>query len=178
MDFVQLAIWIYISGLVLWFLVWHFLVGYDWLNNERLLYIPFVGGIVAFIVNAYLASIATIPEYGIEIGIYGFVETNAITVAGFSLGIAVFVVLTFEKTMSILDHEESKKFLTLVFSSFLFSILGVLPLYWVPQIYGWLTTLRHLKTVPYLYSVFLLASAMVIYLYEIRKDSSPKAKKK
>jgi uncharacterized membrane protein len=103
----------------------------------------------------------------VEIGIYGFVERNATTVATFTLGIAVFVVLTFEKTESLLDRDESREFLLLVFSSFVLSIVGVLPLYWVPQVFGWLTTLRHLKTVPYTYSLFLLAAAMLIYLHEI-----------
>lgn len=132
--------------------------------------LPFIGGIIAFTINVILASYAQIPEYSVEIGIYGFVESNAKTIATFTLGIAVFVVVTFEKTVSILDQEESRQFLLLVFSSFLLSVVGVLPLYWVPQNFGWLTTLRHLKTVPYLYSLFLFAAAMVIYIYEIRKD--------
>jgi ABC-type multidrug transport system fused ATPase/permease subunit len=114
-----------------------------------------------------MASIAEIPEYGIEVGIYGFVERNAITVATFTLGIAVFVVLTFDKTANLLDQDESREFLLLIFSSFVLSLLGVLPLYWVPQVFGWLTTLRHLKTVPYTFSLFILAAAMLIYLAEI-----------
>ncbi|GAG38743.1 unnamed protein product, partial [marine sediment metagenome] len=165
MDFQKLAISIYVAGLLLWFFVWKVLVGYKWLKIERLMYLPFVGGVFAFFVNTILAFYAQIPEYGVEIGIYGFVESNAKTIATFTLGIAVFVVVTFEKTVNILDRDESRQFLQLVFSSFLLSVVGVLPLYWVPQNYGWLTTLRHLKTVPYLYSLFIFAAAMVIYIY-------------
>jgi hypothetical protein len=170
MDFQKLAILIYVVGLILWLFIWRGLVGYKWLKVERLMLLPFIGGIIAFTINVVLAYYAQIPEYSVEIGIYGFVESNAKTIATFTLGIAVFVVVTFEKTVSILDQEESRQFLLLVFSSFLLSVVGVLPLYWVPQNFGWLTTLRHLKTVPYLYSLFLFAAAMVIYIYEIRKD--------
>jgi hypothetical protein len=56
----------------------------------------------------------------------------------------------------------------LVFTAFLLGVIGVLPLYWVPQIYGWLTILRHLKTIPELYSVFILGSAMIIYVDSIK----------
>lgn len=170
MDFRYLAISIYVVGLVLWFFVWRALVGFKWLRIERLMLMPFVGGIVAFVANIILAYFAQIPEYGVEIGIYGFVESNAKTIATFTLGIAVFVVVTFEKAVNILDQQESRQFLQLVFSSFLLSVVGVLPLYWVPQNFGWLTTLRHLKTVPYLYSLFIFAAAMVLYIYEIRRE--------
>lgn len=30
----------------------------------------------------------------------------------------------------------------------------------------WLTALRHIKTVPYLYSLFILAAAITIFIYE------------
>lgn len=167
MDFQFLAVLIYLVGIVLWLLFWSVLVGFRRTQKNRLLYLPLLGCVLVLLINAGMASIAVIPEYGIEVGIYGFVERNAITVATFTLGIAVFVVLTFDKTASLLDREESREFLLLVFSSFVLSLLGVLPLYWVPQVYGWLTTLRHLKTVPYTFSLFILASAMLIYLAEI-----------
>jgi hypothetical protein len=178
MDFRNLAIGIYTVGLVLWFFVWRGLVGYDWLKREKLMYMPFLGGAFALIINTFLAYFAEIPEYSVEIGIYGFVESNAKTIATFTLGIAVFVVVTFEKTVNILDQKESRQFLQLVFSSFLLSVVGVLPLYWVPQNFGWLTTLRHLKTVPYLYSLFIFAAAMVIYINEIKEQKKLAKKKK
>ena len=167
MDFQFLAVLIYLVGIVLWLVFWRVLVGFKRTRKNRLLYLPLLGCVLVLLINMGMASIAEVPEYGIEVGIYGFVERNAITVATFTLGIAVFVVLTFDKTASLLDREESREFLLLVFSSFVLSLLGVLPLYWVPQVYGWLTTLRHLKTVPYTYSLFILAAAMVIYLAEI-----------
>jgi hypothetical protein len=176
MNYVYLAVAIYLIGLAGWFVVWRCLVGGRELFREvPLLYIPFWGAVVVLVVNAFLASLAEIPEYGVEVGIYGFVETNAMAVATFSLGIAIFVVLTFDKFSDILDDEESKQFIILLFSSFLFSVIGVLPLYWVPQIFGWLTTLRHLKTVPYTYSVFIFAAAMIFYIHEVHKTRKSKA---
>jgi hemerythrin-like metal-binding protein len=38
----------------------------------------------------------------------------------------------------------------------------------MPQTHGWLTILRHLKTVSYLFSLFILGSAMIIYVDSIR----------
>jgi hypothetical protein len=171
MLYQNIAIAIYVVGFIAWFPLWRNLVGFDWLKRERLMYLPFLGAMTVFLVNIILAYYAEIPEYSVEIGIYGFVESNAKTIATFTLGIAVFVVM-FEKNASILDDEESKQFLKLVFSSFLLSVVGVLPLYWVPQNFGWLTTLRHLKTAPYLYSLFVFASAMVIYIFKIKKGRS------
>jgi hypothetical protein len=31
----------YVGGLLAWILLWHFMVGYDWLRRESLLHIPF-----------------------------------------------------------------------------------------------------------------------------------------
>lgn len=172
-TFTFIAAFTYVIGLLLWFVLWKILIGYHWFKHEKMMHVPFWGCIITFIINIFLALFAEIPQYGIEIGIYGFVEKNAATVAMFTLGIAVFVVVTFKKQAKMLSHQESRKFLQLVFTSFLLSVIGVLPLYWVPQIWGWLTTLRHLKTVPFTYSLFVLAAAMIVYLHEIKKDDSP-----
>ncbi len=173
--FRNLSVLIYVVGLFFWYYIWGKIIGYDWLRKERLLHIPFWMATIAFLVNIILAMIAEIPEYAIEIGIYSFVETNATTVAAFVLGIAVFVVLRFEKVVSTGEKKvESRMFLQLLFWAFLIAVLGVLPLYWVPQVFGWLTILRHLKTVPTLYATFLIASAIIIFLRELRMYSKEK----
>lgn len=170
MDYQDISAISYVVGLILWFYVWKHTVGYDWLKKEPGLYFTLVGCSLVLVINIALTLIAETPTYEIEIGIYEYVERNGITIAGFSMGIAVFVVLTFKDSLDILKHPESMKFLQLVFFSFLIVILGVLPLYWIPQVDGWLTVLRNLKTIPYLYSVFLLASAIIVYLHILRKD--------
>jgi hypothetical protein len=171
-DYRTLAVAIYVVGLLGWLLLWRLLVGYDWLKKEPLMYIPFGGGIFVLLVNMVLVPLSDPPDLGIEVGYLGILESRAKTIATFTLGVAVFVVVTFEKTTSILQEEERIKFLQWVFASFLLSVVGVLPLYWVPQTQNWLITLQHLKTVPYLYSLFTFAAAMVIYLYQIKREQA------
>jgi hypothetical protein len=163
-TFKLLSIGIYVAGFLLWFVLWKLLLGYDIIKKIPKLNITLYGGAFAIFANILLAFIAEVPEYSVELGIYTYVERNAITVAGLSLAIATFIIVTFSKVSNVEHDERMHKFLTSVFSAFLLGVLGVLPLYWVPQIYGWLTILRHLKTIPELYSVFILGSAMIIYV--------------
>jgi hemerythrin-like metal-binding protein len=167
-QFKIISILIYVIGLPLWVLLWRQLIGFEWLNKIPKLKITFYGGAFALLANMALAYVSEIPEYAIELPLYAYVERNAITVAGLSLAIATFIIVTFSRVSTVEQDEKMHLFLTSVFTSFLMGILGVLPLYWVPQIYGWLTTLRHLKTIPELFSVFILGSAMIIYVDSIR----------
>ena len=159
---------VYLGGLLAWILLWRLMVGYGWLRREPLLHIPFWGGVLVLAINVLLAATGEMQPYEVEIGIYGFVETNSITIGGFSLGIAVFVVFTFDKAISPMQREESRKFLQLVFSAFLLAVIGVLPLYWVPQTAYAITLLKHLKTIPFTWSAFTLAAAIVIYIRLMR----------
>jgi hypothetical protein len=158
-EFKIISVVAYSIGLVGWFLIWKFIIGYDWLKKEPLMHIPLWGGVIVLLINIFLTGISSTPSYEIEIGIYNYVEKNGITVAGFSMAIAVFVVLTFKDSINVLRHDESTQFL---------------PLYWIPQVDGWLTVLRNLKTIPFLYSLFTLASAIVIYLHILKKDLKTK----
>ncbi|MHA2004965.1 MAG: bacteriohemerythrin [Candidatus Thorarchaeota archaeon] len=167
-EFTVLSVLIYIVGLPLWAFVWKKVIGFKWFSDIPRLKIAFYGGVFAIGVNAILAVIAEVPEYSVEAGIYAYVERNAITVAGLSLAIATFIIVTFSRVTTVEQDEKMHLFLTSIFTAFLLGILGVLPLYWVPQVYGWLTLLRHLKTLPELYSVFILGSAMIIYIDSIR----------
>lgn len=151
-----------------WLYVWRWLVGYDWLAKQRLLYISLGGALFVFAVNIGLAFVTQTPGYDTELKVYAYVEQNAKTVAGFALAIAIFVLLKFEKEVGAMERPSSRKFLSLIFWSFLFAVVGCMPLYWMPPIDGWLTILRHLKTVPFTYSLFILASAIIIFIYEIR----------
>lgn len=161
------AIIIYSLAIPGWLYLWHALIGYDWLARHRLLYISFIGALFVFAANIALAFFAVTPDYATELKIYAYVEVNAKTVAGFALAIAIFVLLKFDKEAGILERPSSRKFLLLIFWSFLFAVVGCLPLYWMPPVEGWLTVLRHLKTVPFTYSLFILASAIIVFIYDI-----------
>lgn len=168
------AVVIYSLAIPAWLYIWHLLVGYDWLVRRRLLYISLLGALFVFVFNIGFALITKTPDYATELKVYPYVEQNAKTVAGFALAIAIFVLLKFDKEVSMMERPSSRKFLSLIFWSFLFAVVGCLPLYWMPPMAGWLTVLRHLKTVPFTYSLFILASAIIIFIYEIHLAEADK----
>jgi hypothetical protein len=174
-EFDVTAVIVYSIGFLVWLIIWHYLVGYSLLNKMKLLYITFFGALFVLATNIVLGFFASVPEHSTELLIYPYVEENAKTVAHFALVISVFVVLSVQRQQISLASIRIKLFLWLVFWSFLLSALGALPLYWVPAEKYWLTTLRHIKTLPFCYSIFLLGSAIILFIYEIsyqRKKSS------
>ncbi len=163
------AVVIYGFGILFWLFLWAKMVGYSFLLEKRLLFIVFAGPIVNFIINIILALNTKIPPHDVELDIYLYVEKNATTIAGLTLAIAIFVVLKFNTdSQRITDNPLRKKFLFLIFWSFLYSTIGCLPLYWMPPLDGALTLLRHIKTVPYTYSLFTLAAAIIIFCYRLK----------
>lgn len=163
------ALFIYLSGMALWFYLWHKMVGYKLTKEKMWLYIAFIGPIINFMTNIILACYTKIPDYETELNIYLYVERNATTIAGLALAISIFVVLKIKDTQ-LNTSPSMKTFLFLIFWAFLYAVAGCLPLYWIPPIKGALTVLRHVKTVPYTYSLFTLAGAIIIFLYEIKED--------
>jgi hypothetical protein len=162
-----IAFWIYVTGLLGWYAVWHYLLGFGMLKKLKLLHIPFWGAQFVFIVNMILAFFAVSHDYTTELALYPYVESNAKTVAGMSLAIAVFWVFVTKDKLLDEAHTLVKFFLWLLFWAFLMSVMGTLPLYWVPPGGHWLTSLRHIKSVPFFYSLFILASALVVFMYEL-----------
>jgi len=78
MDYYQtISVSIYAIGLILWFILWKLLIGYDWINKIPKLRITLFGGAFALIANLLLTTVAEIPEYTVELGIYSYVERNA-----------------------------------------------------------------------------------------------------
>jgi hemerythrin-like metal-binding protein len=181
-EFKIASILIYILALPLWVLLWWKLIGFGWFKKIPYLQVTFYGALAVLAINLFLAYLAEIPEYDTETGLYTYVETNAITVAGLALVIATLSIVTLSRGSSIDQDRRMNLFIKCIFTAFLLGILGVLPLYWVPQVYGWLTLLRHIKTVPEIFSVFLLGSAMLVYLSMVKvhelKDISIEIKKR
>ncbi|MDW6004177.1 hypothetical protein [Vibrio mangrovi] len=167
MNNAMTALTTYTIGWAGWFLTWHFLIGFPLLKKMKLLHFPFWGAQFVFIVNIVLGYFSINLDYSTELQLYPYVESNAKSVAGMSLAIAVFWV--FATKDKLLDHADVlvKLFLWLLFWAFLISVIGTLPLYWVPPGGVWLTALRHIKSVPYFYSLFILASALVVFIYKL-----------
>ena len=163
-DFI--AVIVYSLGLLLWFVVWHYLVGYSLLRKLKLLYISFLGAPFVFLVNIILAFFSTIPDYSTELELYPYVESNAKTVAILALAIAVFVVLRLASKQFDIAQPRIRLFLWLILWAFLLSALGALPSYWVPADMYWLTALRHIKCVPFFYSLFILGAGIIVFMYE------------
>ena len=162
-----IALVVYSIGLFGWYGVWHYLIGFSLLKKIRLLYFPFWGAQFVFAVNIILAFFSVDHDYATELQLYPYVENNAKTIAGMSLAIAVFWVFVTNDRVLDKAHILVKLFLWLLFWAFLISVIGTLPHYWVPPGDQWLTTLRHIKSVPYFYSLFVLASALIVFLYEL-----------
>lgn len=159
---------IYVAGVLLWLPFWQYLVGFHWLKTHRLLLLPFLGCLYVLAANVVLVLIQITPCYDIELKLYPYVEQNAKTVAGLALAISILVVIKFDKETKFLQNEKSRKFLWLTLWAFIVSVAGCLPLYWMPACDGWLTMLRHLKTIPFTYSLFILCAAILFLIYEIK----------
>ncbi|HBS48148.1 TPA: hypothetical protein DEO28_03630 [Candidatus Dependentiae bacterium] len=174
-NFDYLALMIYSFGFVGWIFVWKSIIGFDYLKICPLLKLPFYAGIFAFISNVGFCFFYVIENYEAELKLYDYVEVNGRQIAMLSLAIAVFVIL---QAKFINKNDSSRMFLKLIFASFLFTILGVFPLYWMPSKSGWITFLRHEKTVFYFYSLFILASGIIFLLYDLKILSKRELKKR
>ena len=166
MQFDFIASIVYLLGLLFWFPLWHYLVGFSLLRKLKLLRIAFFGAPFVFIVNIVLGFFSTVPEYDVELQLYPYVEENAKIVAVTSFAISVFVALRLGSGQIDQANPRIKLFIWLIFWAFLLSVLGALPLYWVPSDKYWLTALRHIKSVPLFYSIFILGAAVIVFLYE------------
>ncbi|MFA6472514.1 MAG: hypothetical protein WCU00_10780 [Candidatus Latescibacterota bacterium] len=167
MQYDYIAVIVYTTGAVGWIFLWHYLVGFRLMNRMRLLHLAFWGGLFVFFVNILLGFLAKVPEYDIELQLYSYVERNATTVAGLSLAIAVFIVFSISSNNIDKGKPLIKLFLWLILWAFLLSVLGCLTLYWMPSSKYWLTALRHIKSVPFFYSLFILAAGIIVFMYEI-----------
>ena len=119
MQFDFIALILYSIGLLLWFPIWHYLVGFSLLKKMKLLYIAFWGAPFVFTVNIILSFFSTMREYDLELKLYPYVEANAKTVAVLSLAIAIFVVIEIKATALEESSARTKLFLWLIFWAFL-----------------------------------------------------------
>lgn len=177
MEFI--AISIYVVGLIGWYGVWSAIIGFTLLSKLKLLHFPFWGCQLVFMINIVLelfideqdsvcvAGRAGEGCYQAQLSLYNYVEANGTALASMSLAIAVFWVFVSKDKILRQSDVLVKLFLWLLFWAFLLSVVGTLPLYWMPTYGYWLPTLRHLKSVPYFYALFILASALVVFLYKL-----------
>ncbi|OGT06972.1 MAG: hypothetical protein A2103_01395 [Gammaproteobacteria bacterium GWF2_41_13] len=166
--FNAMTVLIYLLGIAGWLVLWKWLVGYPVFKHKKLLHIVFIGAIFVLVINAILSLTSAIPPYETELKLYAYVEENSKIVAQLSLTICLFIAVGFTKLSTIMAIDELKRFIWLIFWSLFIAVIGCLPLYWMPSSDFWLTALRHLKTIPYVYSLFLLGAAAILFIYALK----------
>ena len=159
-----IGVLVYAAAALLWLWFWRRLIAPPTLPRVKLLAISFWGALLVFAANIGLACFSVQSSYESELSRYAYVENNATAIAGFALAIAIFVNTEFRRRDVLIRSGHSERFLKLLLWAFLLSAIGCLPLYWIPPRPGWLTLLMHLKTVPFTYAVFTLASAIIIFI--------------
>lgn len=171
MDIFQILSFLaYLLGMIGWLFVWRLYNGYELMNQQKIIHLPFWGAHLTFLANAILVPFSPIPDYTVELKVYEYVEINARTIATLALAIAVFAYFISQSKKTPEQSTNTKiptYFLICIMWGFLFAIIGVLPIYWMPPVYGWLTVLRHIKSVFYFFSLFTVATAIVIFMYEL-----------
>ncbi len=164
-GFVIFSFIIYLLGIVGWLFIWKIYDGYKLMKEKKALIFIFVMTFIIFITNALLVLVSPIPPFDVELKIYEYVEVNARVLATMSLAIAVFAHYSLSPIKQ--SFELINYFLFYSMFGFVTIMLGVFPLYWMPAIDGWLTILRHIKTVFYTYSLISITSAIIVFIYTI-----------
>lgn len=151
---------IYLIGIVIWVIIWLvgiFGVGADvfiGFNYWWLLFIPFFACVFGLLVNAIIWwRDRSFGDYPTEVTIIEIVEGHVERLA-----LAISIVLFVAAMMRVL-----------YLSFILYEILalacafgGVLPLYWIPcDTVKNLVKLRHIKTIPYFYSIFFFIAGLI-----------------
>lgn len=173
MDFDLPGVLVYLTGAVGWLLIWQRLISFDALRQNQLLWLPLVAAELVFMINIWLCMVSRdleLMDFNAGLTVYAYVEQNATTISGMALGIAIFIVVEFRDSGLMMDRAVARRFLSLILWSFLIAIIGCLPLYWIPAREDWLMLLKSLKTVPFTYALFILASAIVLFLAEIKNS--------
>lgn len=149
----------YIGAAVGWFFLWNMCGGYSVLQEKKLLYIPYVLCPFTLCANAVLVHWERFPPYELERVIHEHLVSNARVIATLALAVGIFVRIG-------LKPKFFDQFLCFILLAFALAVAGVLPVYWQPAVRFTLTCLRHLKTIPYTYSIYLLTAALLCFMDE------------
>lgn len=162
----------YTVGFFAWFFVWHVVHGDRLMKHDWLLRLPFFGCQFVLVSNIILSYFSHVPPHNVELDLYKYVEENAKVVASLALAVCILIIMVVKKRDDMSNY--AREFLNLILWTLLFSVGGVLPLYWMPARQGWLTALRHLKSVPYFYSLFILIAAAIVFIRGMQKGHGRK----
>lgn len=157
---------IYLLGIILWVFVWYLIDGFYLSGETKLLWFPFIACIFILITNLFLwknlEDVHDCDQYENELNKLQYVERNAA-----HLVTAITGLLLIAAAISDLKGNASIPKSSTMFESiaFICAVVGVLPKYWIPSKKStWLIMLRHLKTLPYTYSVALFLGGLITLL--------------
>ena len=157
---------IYISGIILWGILWIPAGGYSLMTASPLLWFPYVAAIVILLINMFLWSDpdrdAECDNYEKELAKIQYLERNAAHMVT-----AITGALIIAAAISAIKENAPVPGDVILFESaaFICAVVGVLPKYWIPSKKGeWMMILRHLKTVPFTWAISLFLAGLLMLL--------------
>lgn len=155
---------IYMIGCGLWPIIWYNCNGFKIMNQIQLLWVPFLSPFVILLSNLFLwRGVVGYKDYMVELTAIEFVERNSSYVSSAIYGVIVMAsaILAVKNTIFL-----PKEFIIFESLAFIFVVVGTFPLYWIPaKKVRWLVLLRHLKTVPFTYSIAFFLSGLLTLLH-------------
>lgn len=169
-GYVEVAIISYLIGIIAWPWLWRVPEGFSLLSQLTLLYFPFIlTPLVLMLQIIFILWEPGISDFHTEENLVAAIETN-----NSQLVTATFGVLVLAATLASFNFIKSisRTFLLYMSLSLIASIGGVLMLYWLPLTHAEAYfVLRHLKTIPYTYSIGFLLTGTLIIIQEVLEGS-------
>jgi len=154
---------IYFLGCCLWLAIWYFVGGYEFMSQNLLFWFPFLSCLFILIsIISFWRVAISYEKYEVELRLIETVEKHAAhMVTAISTVLIIAAAISAIKGQALLP----KEFILFESMAFICAVVGVLPLYWIPsQNVHWLVMLRHLKTVPFTYSISLFLAGLLVLL--------------
>lgn len=151
----------YVVGMFTWLGAWLYFSLVALVSKYPLIIIPFVGFYVVMCLNLLLwLSTDTYSDFDTEIDRIEEVETYAYYLVSTAIGTLIIAssIIRIGGVSSL-----PTEFLFFEAGALIFSVVGVLALYWIPgDRPAWLSALRHLKTIFFTYALFIFLSGLLI----------------
>jgi hypothetical protein len=137
--------YVYIIGIILWIIFFYYMDGFTIMKKDKtyIIFIIFILGIFYMIMNFIFTRKEVLQDYATEVAIYSYVEKNAAIALGVPLAIAILISFVAK------DENVQKQSVGFALLGFLFLLLGVLVIVWMPtNNTKYINGLKHIKTVP------------------------------
>lgn len=156
---------IYMTGILVWILLWIYSGAMKSQRVIKSLYIPFFLCILFMAANGIISGCnPAVGDIGLEESLFNFLEARA----GLTLEVSASVLVVATIIYGVSREKFPTLFIRLETLSFVCLIGLMAPVTWIPigQPY-WLMILRHIQTVPYLMGIFLCVSGIMVLLNDL-----------